>query len=1587
MRRYTKVNNKTGKVTEIEVPHIESAPKQIAGLYWPNIPEGFALITGENGVGKTTLIRALEEAARDNAVTNNASNMVISVRGDHAPEASSHPNDLAVEQISDIILSMIDSQSTASKMFVATMLGRRRCTQYPDLLQKIRYDLNEFYKKQGGKGKNPPILKEYQIDPSRSPDRDVHTKILRDAMAIMLKYPLAIDNFDINQQSVEMTLKNICHCLVSRYSATAKALSTFSGRTLNDHFPECHTQLRMNLEQNEMRKQELKRDLNKEYGRDLSEKKMLEKSDKKRAKEKDITNKLRHKLVRIVQFERSLKHPVKRINEELKALSLPLRYCEDKFSEMASRYYFSPAHNAGKEILFDDLSSGQKMLLKLLAVRCQYFITNNHQQRKHIIFLDEMDKHFHPTSIHKFMQLIRTLVSFGAQVIATTHRVETLAYAEDNELFTMMKKRVLNRISGKWEHKTVIDPANKLLAISRMSRSLNSVTGECSIVYVEGEEDANFYNPLYKILKRFVTSSKEIKKRRPQTLDSLTAYIAGISLRYQMEFRSVDGTHRKSGGCDSVRKTVSTTSKYRIGDQHPHRQYLGRTHIFSNMSLLEQYGVGGRFGLVDLDYPDTKTKPNRKRDSEQSIEDRIVDLKRHSLESYVFDPIMMASCFSTCSHIDRWLGVAGSKTSIQLANVIKRIAFHLSQLRSYQHEIQDDQSQRTHSTSREIPTNVAKPIVDKINECLNEYADKLYRAYIEKNDGTVGQVKQMLVQKYIDTENTFNDDHRARLELFFDLLQENEVLKLHAAISSAIENKGTSSTNSTVSICATDQIPHDMFNQAIAKKDNIKQLKKRLHKTKTTKISIDSFTRLCSQNMRMSFGDRQKFLDTVKAVMDDQGMKAMQKSTQDIYDSINKQLNDPRLWTTEAEVYHFYSRGHIHSIELLLPTHLLKIQGHTIEALYFENDKEQSRRFKRWAIDNYHEMAVLKKNPCIFFPGSLMNTMRELSMRIRSQFTSQAKPAKWQRFHASVKSSTGLARVGKIKAHIEAVENSYAMHCPHHLRIQATKSKPPTDANTGQMDQVCDTLLDQHRQISLFKRLGGVNRCSTIHVAAGKNNLFSAIKLHDQYNGDNKLVRKKINLTREQYDNIMQAAPNSLPMSNSPGVDTLRMLANELDIEFRLFKPGTHQHRQSHFVRAHPNNRVIYNQRNPREKTIIRLAHMLQAKRHDGIEFDHFEPLIINENSSVHKQIDTFNFGSTKSLKWRVPEEVCASTASTPTRLEPLSNFPDITATISAVVMPAVMPATSIFLDTRSPGVNSPRHRKTDQTGHIIDALFDHSQQSSQSRSVTGTESRTSISVPPGPKNLFQAIKSYFDYSGLNERYSDFNYRQYCDMTQGDDSDTMALVTRSEKECLKILSKKLNIEFRVFEHESHQHRQNLLTAACFPKTVIYLGTNDDSKAIVCLTHMLQTSTHGLGGPHHYEPFVIVPGQNVQHHFDRLNFGPTDDYQHYEPQAAYSDTASTASASALDTTSLASHSILAAPPAASTAEASTDSLNHTTASSLPANTGAASVNLSKAQKRRRRRKKSKSAAKAQAPQQTQTLNKHNPANNTFGSLSF
>ena len=336
----------------------------------------------------------------------------------------------------------------------------------------------------------------------------------------------------------------------------------------------------------------------------------------------------------------------------------------------STNIYFAPKGKEVKDLRecygFEQLSSGEQMILTVLSWQyCQSnFSFTNDMNRKNIfksdlILLDEPDKHFDPKLSKIFYQIVRDVLveELGIQVIMTTHRLDTIALSNEGEVFTISKNEYNN---------IEIAKSHKLLAMFRLTSNLREFTNHHHKVYTESRNDALFYEGVYKTLMQYcndLRENKEIAAWQPpeSILDDI------LSRRFQLSFTSVSDNGDAGGNCAKV---IDYIAKDITAYRNLERDLLS-TKFYDRLELCSPYGI------VDNDYDkeydfskihnaEGKTHQRELQDSVDNIE-RVIILKRHSLENYICDPFILCSFLDNIQHD---LPVDINNSLIELKNAV-----------------------------------------------------------------------------------------------------------------------------------------------------------------------------------------------------------------------------------------------------------------------------------------------------------------------------------------------------------------------------------------------------------------------------------------------------------------------------------------------------------------------------------------------------------------------------------------------------------------------------------------------------------------------------------------------------------------------------------------------------------------------------------------------------------------------------------------------------------------------------------------------------------------------------------------------------
>lgn len=141
--------------------------------------------------------------------------------------------------------------------------------------------------------------------------------------------------------------------------------------------------------------------------------------------------------------------PWELINEILEKFgSLDYKFSSPEGSHLFGDFLLKLIHtkNQGVEIAFSDLSSGEKILMALVA---SIYKTLTDIHFPDVLLLDEVDASLHPSMIKNMLNVIKEVfLGRGIKVILVTHAPTTIALAPEESIF-VMNKSGLNRIEKK----------------------------------------------------------------------------------------------------------------------------------------------------------------------------------------------------------------------------------------------------------------------------------------------------------------------------------------------------------------------------------------------------------------------------------------------------------------------------------------------------------------------------------------------------------------------------------------------------------------------------------------------------------------------------------------------------------------------------------------------------------------------------------------------------------------------------------------------------------------------------------------------------------------------------------------------------------------------------------------------------------------------------------------------------------------------------------------------------------------------------------------------------------------------------------
>jgi AAA15 family ATPase/GTPase len=302
---------------------------------------------------------------------------------------------------------------------------------------------------------------------------------------------------------------------------------------------------------------------------------------------------------------------------------------------------FKLTHQGQEEFIeAEKLSSGEALILEMFS--WQYLIERSNSgaaekttvQKVAIMLLDEPDRHFDPELSKLFMDCLKDEIvkNSDIQVIMTTHRTDTLALIDnkDNDTGIFIIEKDDKDIAN-------IKPTNRLQALFNLTPNLRDLTNFHIKVCVEAFDDVMFYEKVYNQLLRLCEQHRKAKTKLTFTLDLDTTPRQCkeiLSRRFQLSFYSVALTREGAKGGDAMVLRAVQGEKLAV----QYTQQIGIKALF-NPSM--RYPLG----LIDADaHIANGTDPQGKITTDfDEIKDQIRFTKRHTLENYLYDPVVLFS--------------------------------------------------------------------------------------------------------------------------------------------------------------------------------------------------------------------------------------------------------------------------------------------------------------------------------------------------------------------------------------------------------------------------------------------------------------------------------------------------------------------------------------------------------------------------------------------------------------------------------------------------------------------------------------------------------------------------------------------------------------------------------------------------------------------------------------------------------------------------------------------------------------------------------------------------------------------------------
>jgi len=649
-----------GQIDRNALPDLYSRTKS-----WKNIPN-FAVITGQNGVGKSLLLKYID-------------NNLVGVRGAFNSQFSKINQDEVLYIGPDYDISRISSIDGGKSVVYELSDEKRFRANVEKVLDAIKSDSDIIAAEAPFAAK---VAKNVKIELGRGLEKSAITK------GIIEEIARRTVNYELNELKLKEPvtfISYIIYCNNQQKKVIREQVKEVTGAlTLYDY--------------------------------QLKDSVIISNGDVSFTKEQDL-----RKFFERISSESSFKEavidsyvnaiigpsPLDNMNEVLKQQGFKYRliYKDSKYSNEIIKIKVGD-----RELPVSSLSSGERTVLSILTWQFAVNGLSNTGKEEDkqlnkkikIMLFDELDAHLDPELCRLFYKIVyeEFVQQQNIQVIMTTHRMDTLALAPDDSIFT------IKSIDGYPE----IIKVPKLRAMFRMAGNIRDLVDYHQKVYAESVDDARFYEGVYSSLKAL--SDKVRERRKLEDSNDYYWYINEgkaetpfrlLSNRYQISFYSVsekkEHGSKGDGGCKKIQQFVNTDmNAYEnlfkgeainiTSAEERTNVEVASTHWRKTRKILNDRALYTTFGIIDNDYGSNLYLSKEK--------NYVVPKQRHSIENFIFDPIVFCSVLTeeeirlviSDSHIKKnadlmsdFIGVClGIKGCLEL---IKENKYNLKELQSH----------------------------------------------------------------------------------------------------------------------------------------------------------------------------------------------------------------------------------------------------------------------------------------------------------------------------------------------------------------------------------------------------------------------------------------------------------------------------------------------------------------------------------------------------------------------------------------------------------------------------------------------------------------------------------------------------------------------------------------------------------------------------------------------------------------------------------------------------------------------------------------------------------------------------------------